>query len=334
MHKPSLLVAAATLLFATQNWGGNPLHCEELSAELEPETSYCGSIRVPEDHRNPAGKNISIAYVVLKALDSSSSAFPVIFVTGGPGGRSLMAGALKHWSEHLIRQRRDVILFDQRGIGYSSALPNMNDEFLALMAADLTVGEELAQTRDLLNKYKGKAQESGIGLDLYNSEQSSADVGQLMHHLGYPKYNLYGVSYGTRLSRLAQTKFPAFDDSFVPDATVGGYAGHPSFPAKLGFFDAFYQAGMNWHDATLPKSDRVFAESDVPSLIIVNQFDPVTPPESGRVFLQGLHQGRLLVLDEAGHGGGDPECQGKVMVAFMDAPNATLDTSCLNLYRE
>jgi pimeloyl-ACP methyl ester carboxylesterase len=40
----------------------------------------------------------------------------------------------------------------------------------------------------------------------------------LFEHLGYPKYNLFGGSYGTRLARVVQDLFPAFVNSSVLDS--------------------------------------------------------------------------------------------------------------------
>ena len=76
----------------------------------------CGQLEVPENHNNPAGRKISIAYVVIKAKDSLSNNFPMINFSGGPGGRSLSEGSINGWSESEYSKNRDIILFDQRGI--------------------------------------------------------------------------------------------------------------------------------------------------------------------------------------------------------------------------
>ncbi|MGB5428952.1 alpha/beta hydrolase, partial [Eudoraea sp.] len=103
---------------------------------------------------------------------------------------------------------------------------------------------------------------------------------------------------------------------------------------KLGFFDAFYIAGMNWHTNNLPLEERKFQDSDVPTLVFVNRFDPVTPPKNGHLFQENLSNGTLLILDEGGHGGGNQECKNQVIIDFMNNPNAKPDVSCLNIYLE
>jgi pimeloyl-ACP methyl ester carboxylesterase len=80
--------------------------------------------------------------------------------------------------------------------------------------------------------------------------------------------------------------------------------------------------------------ERKFEKSDTPTLIFVNRYDPVTPPENGRLFMENLSQGHLLILDEGGHGQGNQQCKETVMIDFMNAPDSLPDVSCLNVYKE
>ncbi len=107
----------------------------------------------------------------------------------------------------------------------------------------------------------------------------------------------------------------------------------PLLPVKLGFFSPVYMALGDWHDASLSEDKKTFQSSSVPTMITVNHFDPVTPPENGHILMEDLTNGQLYILDEGGHGGGDVTCRNKVMIAFMDDPDSNLDTSCLNIYK-
>ena len=441
----------------------------------EREDVQAGAILVPENHDEPNGKQIQITYIVLKAKDSISDAFPMIFFSGGPGGNSLSQGMVGFLLEHPMRNERDIILFDQRGIGYSSALPDMSFDAFDILAKDADEEEELVLMTDLIFKYKKKCEAQDIKPEYYNSIQNAKDVGMLFKHLGYKKYNLFGGSYGTRIARIVQDMFPEFIHSSVLDSPAplsgdfllnrldsyslalgrifeycendpdckkkypilkedyfeaisileqkpltvnmndstsvtinaqdgiyllrrllyqgnsrekapelikaykegggevinkvlqfeyeltGGlnltmllsvekfenfnpantaeviledYKNYPLIPVKLGFFDAFYIAGMNWHTNNLPLEERKFQDSDLPTLIFVNRFDPVTPPKNGVLFMANLSKGKLLILDEGGHGDGNRECKDQVMIDFMNNPKGQLNTSCLNLYVE
>ena len=80
--------------------------------------------------------------------------------------------------------------------------------------------------------------------------------------------------------------------------------------------------------------ERIFQKSDIPSLVFVNRYDPVTPPKNGHIFMEDLNNGHLLVLDEGGHGSGNQECKDQVVISFLNQPDAKLDTACLNVYEE
>ena len=145
----------------------------------------------------------------------------------------------------------------------------------------------------------------------------------------------YQLTGGLNLTMLLSVeKYENFNPANTTEVIADKYKKHPLIPVKLGFFDAFYQAGMDWHSASLPIEDRQFQNSDRPSLVLVNRFDPVTPPKNGYLFMEKLSKGQLLILDEGGHGGGNQACKDAVITAFMDDPSAPLDTSCLNLYKE
>ncbi len=173
----------------------------------------CGQIEVPEDHHSPQG-TIQITYVVLKAKDPQG-AHPLIYFTGGPGGATLTAGSLRNWYENPLRENRDLVLFDQRGINHSSALPNMEGDIFEIMASDADIDEERQQMAHIMRQYKQKAKDQGMDLANYNSFQNAHDVGALMRHLGYKQYNLMGGSYGTRLARVVQDLYPEYVHSVI-----------------------------------------------------------------------------------------------------------------------
>jgi pimeloyl-ACP methyl ester carboxylesterase len=476
MRKIGFCIAILLITIACQTQN-NIVSVEPEGLDWLPDSKEfkAGAILVPENHDNPDGKKIQITYVVLKSKDSLSSEFPMIFFSGGPGGNTIGPGMIQFLKEHPLRNERDIILFDQRGIGYSSAMPDMSFDAFDIMAKDANEEEELALTASMITKYKKMCEEQEIRPEYYNTIQNARDVGMLFRHLGYEKYNLFGGSYGTRIARVVQDMFPEYIHSSVLDSPsplsgdfllnrldsyslalgrifeycetdpeckeeypglkeeyfkaisileeqplktslndsinvtinaqdgiyllrrllyqsnsrekapelikafvdgggevinevlsfeyqlTGGlnltmllsvekyenfnpantpevisenYNKYPLIPVKLGFFDAFYIAGANWHSNNLPMEDRKFQDSDVPTLIFVNRFDPVTPPKNGVLFQENLTNGTLLILDEGGHGGGNQECKDQVMINFMNQPNAELDVSCLNLFVE
>lgn len=220
-------VGVATLgagLMAFPSWAlkdtdpQTPEFCDDFKDIEGGEGLLCGSLKVPEDHLNPSGKKINYSYVVLKAKEGPSKASPMIYFHGGPGGVVLFKGAIQYWLTNSILESRDIILVDQRGVGNSSALPNIKPGLFNIMAQDIQPEEEFDQIETLLQDVAKQSKAQGIDLSHYNTLQSSKDVGVLMDHLGYQKYNLNGGSYGTRLARRVQDDFPDLVNSVIHDS--------------------------------------------------------------------------------------------------------------------
>ncbi len=475
MKKRILLLALILICGGAFTGRGQALATTELPEWIANDGQITsGLLSVPENHDDPDGTKIQIAYAVVKGKDPATAGPPMIFFSVGPGGTTLNQGLVGFIKQHPFLEDRDIILFDQRGIGYSSPLPDMSFDSFRILAADASPEEEQQLTREMIESYREQCRARGVQPEFYNTPQNARDVGMLFEHLGYEKYILYGGSYGTRLARVVQDLFPGFihsavldspsplsgdflinrldsyslalnrifeycdaspecrekypdlkadyfkaisklDDSpvsvtlndsipFVINAQDGiylirrllyqqnsrekapelihdflqgsgevidqvlqfeyqltgglnltmllsvekfeqfdpantaqviekSYASYPLIPEKLGFFDAFYQAGMDWHNGSLPMEERVFKDSDIPTLILVNRYDPVTPPKNGRLFKEKLSRGILLILDEGGHGGGNESCKEGVIADFMNNPEVAPDVSCMNLYK-
>jgi pimeloyl-ACP methyl ester carboxylesterase len=117
-----------------------------------------------------------------------------------------------------MRETRDLIVFDQRGIGFSSPLPNPDLAIFKILAGNFSIKEESQLMSDTLSRYKQKCIDNKIALECYITSQSAADVNVLMENLGYHKYVLYGESYGTRLARAVMDKFPRRISCVIADA--------------------------------------------------------------------------------------------------------------------
>jgi pimeloyl-ACP methyl ester carboxylesterase len=74
--------------------------------------------------------------------------------------------------------------------------------------------------------------------------------------------------------------------------------------------------------------------SDVPTLLLSGEADPVTPPDDAQRAARGLKHHRSLVLPGEGHGQVATGCVPRIMAAFLDDPDPeTLDASCLKEHR-
>ena len=133
---------------------------------------------------------------------------------------------------------------------------------------------------------------------------------------------------------LAVERYEMYSSDNSKEQITQLYASLPLLPVQLAHFSTIYSSLDILHDKSMSAEEKEFKNSSVPTLILVNQFDPVTPPENGLVLMERLSNGQLYVLDEGGHGGGNVQCRTKVMTNFMNAPSEQLDISCLRLYSE
>ena len=205
----------------------------------------CGTLDVPENWSHPEGRRIQIGYLILKSTAAQPQPDPVVFLAGGPGSSPLTLAEI--WAPFFagLRQERDVVFFDQRGTRLSS--PLRCEAYTKIMALELPPAEESggagtpvppAYPSELINpdqllqqaeaKYGPIADAcvqqitaTGVDLSQYTTVASANDVIALVKTLGYDDYNLYGISYGTRLALEVMRNHPESGlRSVVLDSTV------------------------------------------------------------------------------------------------------------------
>lgn len=189
-------------------------------SEVEGSTVICGRVNVPEDHDKPDGTRIDLAFAVLKARTQSPVPDPVIYLHGGPGGGAVksLAGIVQPLFED-YRSRRDVVTFDQRAAGISSDMVTCFNTLGGNLYEFLDPSQFTDEKQD--NFFKTCAAElnaKGNDLSAYNTVQNARDVQALMLALGYPTYNIYGVSYGTTLGLEVMRSAPEGVRSVVLDS--------------------------------------------------------------------------------------------------------------------
>ena len=98
--------------------------------------------------------------------------------------------------------------------------------------------------------------------------------------------------------------------------------------------DALTEICKLWPKGPVDADLHAPLHSDVPSLLLSGEADPVTPPANARRLALGLAHHRLLVLPGEGHGQLATGCMPRLVAAFLDArdPQA-LDAACLAQHR-
>jgi pimeloyl-ACP methyl ester carboxylesterase len=190
---------------------------EPASAEVE-----CGYLIVPEDHAQPAGPTLKLAVARFRSDSGQPAPDPIVYLEGGPGGSPLRS-LVPQFDAYLsgLLKKRDLILFDQRGTGYSQPAldcPESRQQALDALPQNLTA----AQSEDLSNQAllacHARLVKEGVNLAVFNSAQNAADIASLIEALGLEQVNLYGISYGTRLALTAMRDVPQGIRSVVIDS--------------------------------------------------------------------------------------------------------------------
>jgi pimeloyl-ACP methyl ester carboxylesterase len=134
----------------------------------------------------------------------------------GSFGTPIASAALissESWLESPLREDREIILFDQRGTGYSwpnLGCPELDEEGVEIRDGDPFL-DALSQCRDRLT-------DLGVDLSDYHSAASAQDVADLRQILNVESWNLLGISYGTRLALTIMRDLPDGVRSVVLDS--------------------------------------------------------------------------------------------------------------------
>jgi len=160
-----------------------------------PSEAYCGKLDVWENRDSKSGRKIALNIVVLPALKQNFAPDPVFFFAGGPGQGAASLADFIHDHFRVIQSNRDIVLIDQRGTGKSNPLECKGDgkeEDTELSDAQQDA-EALRLYHACLDSYQNEAD-----VKLYTTSIAMDDIDDVRAFLGYPKINLFGVSYGTR----------------------------------------------------------------------------------------------------------------------------------------
>jgi pimeloyl-ACP methyl ester carboxylesterase len=166
--------------------------------------AQCGSVRVPLFRSRPAGRMIDIGYALIRHRDTSrpTARGTIVVNPGGPG-----PDVVRHAREFVgdlrpLLSDHDLLLIDPRGTGRSdprrcgfSDLPATRDGLVRAVAA----------CRRRL----------GVRARAYTSAATADDIEAVRTHLGIPRLDLLGQSYGTYLMAVYAQRHPGSVRSIV-----------------------------------------------------------------------------------------------------------------------
>lgn len=197
-----------------------PLHATvETDVEIQ-----CGLLLVPENRGNPDAGDIQLSVMILGSTSDDPKPDPFVYLEGGPGGSAVVG--LDNWLDPVtpLLDERDVILLDQRGTGFSK--PSLACD------QDYDAAARFATSAEVLQKCLSRLDAAGVDRSAYNTFESAADLKDLREALNIEQWNLYGVSYGTRLALAGMAVDPEGIKTVTLDSTypmgVDAYANLPA----------------------------------------------------------------------------------------------------------
>lgn len=173
--------------------------CTTLSVPLNPDATDSDTL------------DLAIARIPARRQSGSSDAFTLL--AGGPGQSAIESFPAVAFAFRHIMQDHDVILIDQRGTGDSLRLtcPQEADSLGVEFDDDPALLTESAQT--CLNQLESDPR-------YFTTSVAVKDLETVRETLGVSQWNLYGISYGTRVALHYLRRYPDKVRTLVLDAVV------------------------------------------------------------------------------------------------------------------
>ncbi|MCX5381274.1 alpha/beta hydrolase [Streptomyces sp. NBC_00091] len=213
-------------------------------------TLQCASLKVPLDHEQPAGRQISLALTRVPHTAATSQG-PLLVNPGGPGGSGrTLAGFIASALPKDVAAQYDVIGFDPRGVGKSEPALDCGAGHFKPVRPD-SVPRDGATERANLERVRSFAvscQEKHADVLPYVGTVSAArDLEVLRTALGAERLSYFGYSYGTYLGAVYAKLHPERVHRLVLDSVVdpGGVWYADNLSQDLAF-DARHKAFLAW----------------------------------------------------------------------------------------
>lgn len=182
----------------------------------------CVNVVLPAKRSAPTGSKVYISVARIHSTSPTPLPDPVVYLDGGPGGSAI--AAIDGWTNPVspLLANRDLILIDQRGTGFSQPRLNCDRTFVESPKGEFDdrVAESKKCVEDLVREKIDPAD--------FNTTESAADIADIRTALKIDSWNLFGISYGTRLGLWIMQTHPegvrsAVLDSNYPPGVIKGY---------------------------------------------------------------------------------------------------------------
>jgi pimeloyl-ACP methyl ester carboxylesterase len=287
----------------------------------------CGVLERPENPDDPVSPAIELHVAVVPALTLEPETDAFAPIAGGPGQSTIEFYASFRAAFEHVRRTRDIVLVDQRGTGRSAPMECDVDEDIIQggFSRELTIDVTESCLRQLPHDPR-----------YFTTSVAVQDLEAVRKALGYSAFNVYGISYGSRVAQHFVRRYPestrtvTIDGVVPPQIALGpGIAIEAQRALDAIFYRCAEEVACSNRFPTIHEDFGVLRDALSAEPVIVTMANPLTgtatdvefgPDElAGAIRLLSYHPSTIalipLLIDEAVNGNYVPLASQYVSIA-------------------
>ena len=208
-----------------KNWTLKEFQNQELKWQNCYGNFQCSTLLVPVDYDKITNDVFHLKVIRFKATDQRQKLGTLIVNPGGPGASAFdYAYNAENIVSAEIREKYDILGFDQRGVGQSDPIRCLTDKETDEMLAGPMIADTPENQRKMVENAKFFASKckkvAGNKLTHLSTFESAKDMELLRLALNEPKLNYLGKSYGTYLGTFYASLYPTRVGKMILDGAI------------------------------------------------------------------------------------------------------------------
>lgn len=179
--------------------------------------AFCTKFPVPENRDDPKSRTIDLKLAIVKSDSAVPDKDMVVYLAGGPGQSATETFPQLAAAFAPLQKHHDILVLDQRGTGGSHALSCPEVEKARKGQEDLPF--DAARVKADIAKCLAEVEKTADPR-YYTTTIAVADLEAVRQALGAPKFDLVGISYGTRMAQQYAAAHPDAVRSIVLDSVA------------------------------------------------------------------------------------------------------------------
>ena len=208
-----------------KKWTLKEFQNQELKWQNCYKNFQCSTLLVPVNYNKITSGVFHLKVIKFKATDQRQKLGALIVNPGGPGASAFdYAYNAENIVSAAIREKYDIVGFDQRGVGQSDPIRCLTDKETDEMLAGPMIADTPENQRKMIKNAKLFASKckkaAGNKLTHLSTFESAKDMELLRLALNEPKLNYLGKSYGTYLGTLYTSLYPLKVGKMILDGAI------------------------------------------------------------------------------------------------------------------